>query len=97
MLKLKRIVYEYEFMKCDISGELIGYGDFYYQDDKDGLIVKADVYHKIRQKARDEQFDYSKLNKARSESEYRDMLKKAEQQLKENTLLNREVERGVYS
>ena len=39
MLYLKRIVNDYEFLKCGISNELIAYGDYYYEDDEDGLIV----------------------------------------------------------
>ena len=35
MLHLKRVVHDYEFMKCKISGELIGYGDYYYEDDEE--------------------------------------------------------------
>lgn len=97
MLRLKRIVYDYEFMKCHISGELIGYGDFYYEDDTDGLIVKARVLHELKEKRRRERFDYSKLARARDQQEYKEILKEAERQLKEDTLLDRKIEgKGVY-
>lgn len=91
MLHLKRIVYDYEFMKCKISGELIGYGDFYYEDDEDGLIVKASVYNEIMDKRKEELFDYSKLERARSEKEYTQMLKRAEKELLTQTLFERKI------
>ena len=47
MLHLKRITHDYEFMRCHISDELIAYGDWYYEDDEAGLIVKFTVYQRI--------------------------------------------------
>lgn len=91
MLHLKRVIYDYEYMKCKISGELIGYGDFYYEDDEDGLIVKARVYNEIMDQRKKDMFDYSKLEKARSEKEYQDMLKKAEKELLTQTLFERKI------
>lgn len=97
MLILKRVTYDYEFMKCHISDELIGYGDYYYQDDTDGLIVKARVLHELKAKRKAEQFDYSKLSRARDQQEYKEILKAAERQLKEDTLLNRKIQgEGAY-
>lgn len=97
MLHLKRVIYEYEFMKCKISGELIGYGDFYYEDDTDHLIVKASVYNEIMDKRKEELFDYSKLEKAKSEREYQNMLKMAEKELLSQTLHERQVfGKGAY-
>lgn len=91
MLHLKRVIYDYEFMKCGISGDLIGYGDFYYEDDEDGLIVKASTYNEIMDKRKEELFDYSKLERARSEREYQQMLKRAERELLEQTLFERKI------
>ena len=91
MLHLKRVVHDYEFMKCKISGELIGYGDYYYEDDEDGLIVKARVYHEIMDQKKREAFDYSKLRNAQSEREYAALLRSAERDLLEGTLAERKV------
>ena len=41
MLWLKRNTRFNELMKCDISGDLIGPGDYYYIDDVDGVRIKA--------------------------------------------------------
>lgn len=96
MLRLKRVVYDYEYRNCDISGEIIGYGDFYYEDDEDGLVVKARVYHELKEREARERFDYSKLINAECQREYRELLKQAEKQLKTDTLLDRTVLKGDY-
>ena len=70
MLILKRMIHPYEVMKCKVSGEFIVYGDFYYEDDEDkNVVVKATVYKKMQQEARDAAFDYSLLAK-RAERDY---------------------------
>lgn len=97
MLRLKRVIYFNDFLKCDISGDIISYGDYYYEDDEDGLIVKADVYHALKEEKKAAEFDYSKLNKAQSMLEYSEMLKEYERQLKAKTLFDRQVEgEGIY-
>ena len=67
------------------------YGDFYYEDDEDGLIVSASYYHDLKKKRKEEEFDYTILNNAQSEKEYADQLRLAEQQLFEQTVLDRKV------
>lgn len=97
MLHLKRVQYFTDFIRCHISQKILAYGDYYYEDDEDGLIVDALVYHKIKEKKKAEEFDYSKLEKAQSEKEYREILAAAERELKENTLLDRKVfHKGAY-
>lgn len=91
MLHLKRITHDYEFMRCHISDELIAYGDWYYEDDEDGLIVKFTVYQRIKEKRIRDTFDYSLLEKAQNEREYREQLKKAERELFETTVLDRKI------
>ncbi len=97
MLFLKRITYDYEFMKCKISGQIIGYGDYYYEDDTDGLIVKASVLHELKQKRKEDMFDYSKLNNTKSEREYSEMLSRATKAMLEDSLLDRQIfNKGGY-
>ncbi len=91
MLYLKRIVNDYEFLRCGISNELIAYGDYYYEDDEDGLIVKSRVYHEIKDSERRNRFDYSDLEKASSEREYSEILKRAEREIFTSTILNRTI------
>lgn len=91
MLHLKRIINDYEFLRCKISNELIAYGDYYYEDDEDGLIVKSRVYHEIKESERRSRFDYSDLEKASSEREYAEILKRAEREIFTNTILDRKI------
>lgn len=91
MLVLKRNRYFNELYKCGISNELIGYGDWYYQDTDDGLIVKATVYKRIKQEQEEKQFDYTKLNQLMSQRDYREALKEATREINYMDLLNRKV------
>lgn len=89
MLELKQLDQPYEVRKCDISGEFIVYGDWYYEDDTDHKVIKATVYKKLQKEARDKKFDYTLLNRAKSEKEYRDAVKKAEKDFLLATILDR--------
>lgn len=92
MLILKRMIYPYEVLKCKVSGEFIVYGDFYYEDDEDKtLVVKSTVYKKMQQEARDAAFDYSLLQKAQSQKEYKELVKRAEKDYLRATILDRPI------
>lgn len=80
-----------ELYKCDVSEELIYPGDYYYKDDDDGLIVKATVYHDMLRVKKENEFDYSRLNRAESVRDYKEMLKEYEREFLYETLLDREV------
>lgn len=91
MLWLKRNIRFNELYKCMISNELIGPGEYYYEDDGDGLIVKATIYRKmLNQKIRDE-WDYSKLEGHLSRQEYANYLREAERQFLSATLFDRKI------
>lgn len=91
MLYLKQIQQPFEVLKCKLSNEFIQYGDFYYEDDVDGVIVKFEVYKKIQNEARDNAFDYSLLEKAQSEKEYKDMMIRAEKDYLNVSILDRQI------
>lgn len=96
MLILNRMIHPFEVRTCRISGEMIIYGDFYYEDDEDGVVIKASVYKKLQQEAREDAFDYTLYNQAKSEKEYKEMIKKAEQHYLKQTILDRKIcENGV--
>jgi hypothetical protein len=78
-------------MKCDVSGEWIGPGDYYYQDDTDGMKVKATVYRALKDMKKEKEWDYTKINMASNELEYRTMLQQATQQMLTETVLERKV------
>lgn len=67
------------------------YGDWYYEDDDDGLIVDAIVYKDMERKQREEDWDYSRIQLAENEREYREKLREMQRKHLQETLLNREV------
>jgi hypothetical protein len=91
MLYLKRNVRFNELYKCGISGELIGPGDYYYEDDEDGLIVKATVYRRLEKEKKEKEFDYTLLNNATSQEEYRQMLIQATREFNNQGLFDRKI------
>ena len=62
MLFLKRIRRFNEFLVCDASGEVMMYGDFYYEDDQTGKIISANYYKNLKEQRKRDTFDYTILN-----------------------------------
>lgn len=91
MLVLKRMIHPYEVRKCKISDEFIVYGDFYYEDDQDGTIIKLTTYNKLKKEAKEEAFDYSLLARAKSQKEYNELVKRAERDFLRATILDRPI------
>lgn len=91
MLWLKRNTNTYQLEKCDVSGELIYPGDYYYQDDVDYIKIKATVYANIKKKEKENNWDYSKINNAHNEYEYRQAIKDATRQMLYDSVLNRKI------
>ena len=91
MLMLHRMVDPFEVRKCDVSGEMIVYGDFYYEDTDDGVTVKATVYKKLKDEMENNRFDRTLLNKAQSDAEYKKMMQKAEQEYLKASILDRPI------
>lgn len=91
MLHLKRVQYFNDFLRCKVSDEIISYGDYYYEDDEDGFIVKASVYRDLKDKKREDDFDYTMLNEAKSEREYKQRLKQYEKNYLTDTVFDRKI------
>lgn len=91
MLHLKRVVNFNDFLRCKVSGDVIGYGDYYYEDDEDGLIVKATVYKAMKREEKLRKFSYEKLEKAESQLEYRQALRDYEREFLAQGLLDRKL------
>lgn len=89
MLHLKRVQYFTDFMKCSVSKEVIRHGDYYYEDDEDGVIIKATVYARMKKEKEEAEFDYSKLNQAESVRDYESALKQYEREFLEGTIFDR--------
>ncbi|WP_139995012.1 hypothetical protein [Kurthia sp. Dielmo] len=97
MFHLKRVQYFNDFLKCGISGNPIQWGDYYYVDDEDGKIVSAAEMARIKEQERLESFDYSRLNKVQSLSEYQEAVRQYEREYLERTIKDRPVfHKGVY-
>lgn len=91
MLYLKRNRRFNELIKCQISNEYIYPGDYYYEDDTDGLIVKATVYKDMKNREKFNKINYEKINNAQSENNYRQMLNDYTKQILSDSLLYRKV------
>lgn len=91
MLNLKRIIHFNDFVRCDVTREIMTQGDYYYEDDDDGFIVKATVYKELMLQKKREEFSYAKLEAATSEREYAQMLKEYERSLKTQSIFDRKV------
>ena len=96
MLHLKRIVNPYEWERCKISKEYITYGDYYYVDDEDGLVIKKSVYDRLKKQKKYEEFDYSRLNNAQSEREYEQVMREKEREFLTDSIFERKVNKGVF-
>lgn len=84
-----------EVRTCKLSRQMIIYGDYYYQDSEDPhLYVKASELHKFEKQERERRFDYSLLQKAQSEQEYRAMLIQAQQEYLAHNVLHNQILRN---
>ena len=90
MLRLHRITRFNEFLRCHASGEILMYGDFYYTND-DGKVISAKYYHNIKEQRKRETFDQTILENAKSQKEYQDELRKAEEEYLTQTMLEEKV------
>lgn len=91
MLFLKRNIHFNEVMKCSISKELIIYGDYYYEDDEDGAIIKATVYAQMKKEQKEAEFNFSRLNRAEAQRDYEAVLKEYEREYLQKTILDRPI------
>ena len=91
MLWLKRITTFNEVKRCKVTEEYIQYGDFYYEDDEDGMVIKATVYRDLRDQYREDTFDDSRLRKAESQRDYEDALRPMQQDFWARDVVKRKI------
>lgn len=97
-LVLKRITWPYDCVKCDITRKLIAYGEFYYEDDEDGLIVDAEYYYQRKmQEKYEEAFQNPELHAGADAISYRTAMLQAERKLLDRGLLERPVAGKPYA
>lgn len=91
MLFLKRIIHPTDFFRCDASGKILMYGDFYFEDDQTGKRIDAQYYHQLKEEQRENNWDYSVLNDAENQREYQEQLKELEREALSQSILNEKV------
>lgn len=87
-LVLKRITNPYECKRCSITRKIIAYGDEYYEDDEDGLIVDFNYYYdkKFAQKVEEAQ---PLVSDAMDRFAYQQRLMQKEREFLDKTLFDR--------
>lgn len=90
MLILKRMQHFNEFQRCNASGKILMYGDFYYEDTETGKIIDAKYYQQLKDEKKKETFDSSLLEYAQNDKEYREELRKAEEEYLTNTMFDKD-------
>lgn len=89
MLHLKRMRYFNEIIRDTVDDRMIGPGEYYYEDDEDGTIISADHYYEIKKQRKEDEWDYSKLDIAQDEKDYKESLRQAEQEFLQENILDR--------
>lgn len=91
-LELKRITDPYYCVKCDITRKLLAYGDYYYEDTEDGLIVDANYYYDRKMmKKYEEAMMNPELNVGQDVISYKTMLRQKEREFLDRGLLDRPI------
>ena len=96
MLHLCRVDQPYAWERDHITGDYIMYGEYYYYDDEDGLVVSRKTYVQFREAKRRAEWDYWSLNRCQSEREYENIMKQKTREFLADTLMDRKVE-GQHS
>ena len=92
MLWLKRVIYPTDFFKCDATGKILMYGDFYYEDDETGKRIDAQYYHNQKMQMRKENWPYNEKKEFyTSDKEYRKEMERAEQEALAAEILNKPI------
>lgn len=89
MLILKRMRYFNEFIRDTVDDRIIGPGEYYFYDPDDGLIISAEHYWELKKQRMEDEWDESWYKTMESERDYKERLRKAEQQYNERTVLDR--------
>lgn len=87
-LVLKRMIHPYEALKCHITGKILAWGDYYYEDDVDGLVVDFNYYYDTKQAMKQEQASYL-IEEALTMKEYEIKMKEAEREFLHSTVFER--------
>lgn len=92
MLHMKRVDQPFTWERDHITGDYIRFGEWYYWDDEDGLVVSLRTYRQFKRQKELDTFDYTRLNQAASQREYEEILKESTRIHNMETLLDRRIE-----
>ena len=94
MLHLKRVQYFTDHLKCSISGRTISWGDYYYEDDEDGVIISGIEMARIKKEKRENAFyerNQHRLNALEDYRDYKEAVKDYERQFLEQDVRGRKI------
>lgn len=91
-IPLAKQVRPYEILICDLTGQKLFCGDWYYEEN--GKIYLYEAYHERRNRIKQEKFDYTQLAQAQTKEEYRKMLIQYERDVLANQLDERFYKEG---
>lgn len=89
MLVLKRMTYFNEFIRDTVDDRIIGPGEYYYEDDEDGLIISAEHYWELKKQKMESEWDDSYYNYMEGQKDYKERMRQAEQAYNQKTVLDR--------
>lgn len=89
---LAKQVRPYEILICDLTGQKLFCGDWYYEEN--GKIYLYEAYHERRQAIKNAKYNYEALTNAQTQAEYKQMLKQYERDLLNAQLDQRFNEEG---
>lgn len=87
-LELKRITIPTECLKCHITGKIIAWGDYYYEDDVDGFVVDFKYYHDEKERRKLKEAE-AQIERALTQEEYKQRMKQAEHEFLTATVFDR--------
>lgn len=90
-LVLKRVTNPYECYRCRITGEILDYGAWYYEDDVDGYIVSFEYYYDTKQAEKEREVQWQ-INQQMSIEEYKQQLKQQEEAFLARTAFERPLQ-----
>ena len=91
MLILKRMQLFNEVEKCDASGKLLYWGDYYYEDTNTGKKIDAKYYRQLQQEQREALADDGTREYFENDREYQESLREQEMEILSNKLLNKDT------
>lgn len=92
MWRLHQVDQPFTWERDHVTGDYIQYGEFYYKSDKTGAVISRKTYREAKEAERVKNWDYSRLNNAMSQREYREITRQQRQAMVAESILSEGVE-----